>query len=159
MADETFDRREAEVWCTYQRLHRALGGALDRQLERDAGISGADYALLVPLARTPGGVLRMRELGLLVEWDRSRLSHHVSRMVKRGLVVRENCSEDARGANVRLTDAGREAVEAAQGQHRETVRRYFFDQVSPAELDVLGRVFTRMLTQLTEDDHEGPCNR
>ena len=85
----------------------------------------------------------MRELGATVEWDRSRLSHHVSRMCKRGLVTRENCTEDARGANVRLTDAGREAVAAAREQHGELVRRYFFDQ--------LGRVFSRMLTRLAQD--------
>lgn len=151
MADVAPDRREAEVWCSYQRVQRALGSALDRQLERDAGISGADYALLVPLANEPDGVLRMRELGSAVEWDRSRLSHQVSRMCKRGLVVRENCTEDARGANVRLTDAGRAAVAAAQRQHGELVRRYFFDQVSGSELELLGRVFSRMLTRLAQD--------
>ncbi|WP_409185587.1 MarR family winged helix-turn-helix transcriptional regulator [Amycolatopsis sp. VS8301801F10] len=151
MADVATDRREAEVWCSYQRVQRALGSALDRQLERAAGISGADYALLVPLANEPDGVLRMRELGATVEWDRSRLSHHVSRMCKRGLVTRENCTEDARGANVRLTDAGRAAVAAAKDQHGELVRRYFFDQVSGPELELLGRVFSRMLARLAQD--------
>jgi len=150
MADETRGGREAEVWCSYQRLQRALGTALDRRLEDGAGISAADYALLVPLATATGGVLRMRELGATVEWDRSRLSHHVSRMVKRGLVVRENCTEDARGANVRLTEAGRTAVAAAGSQYRDAVRRYFFDQVSADELDLLGRVFARMLAGLTD---------
>ncbi|WP_020657466.1 MarR family winged helix-turn-helix transcriptional regulator [Amycolatopsis benzoatilytica] len=152
MADETCTGREAEVWCSYQRLQRALGTALDRRLEHGAGISAADYALLVPLATAPGGVLRMRELGVTVEWDRSRLSHHVSRMVKRGLVVRENCTEDARGANVRLTEDGRAAIAAAEGHYREAVQRYFFDQASADELDLLGRVFRRMLAGLADAD-------
>jgi len=82
---------------------------------------GADHGSApVPVARgdvpvmalgTPGGVLRARELGTEIGWDRSRLSHHVSRMEERGLVSREECSEDARGTMVRLTDAGPRTIE------------------------------------------------
>lgn len=150
---------EAHVWRSYQRVQRALAGALDHQLERHAGLSGADFALLGPLAEAADGVLRMRDLAATVEWDRSRLSHHISRMEKRGLVVREHCAEDARGANVRLTLSGRLAVEAARRPHRETVRRYFFDQLGADELVVLAGAFDRMLARLIEDDHEPPCAR
>ncbi|MFI5611052.1 MarR family winged helix-turn-helix transcriptional regulator [Amycolatopsis sp. NPDC051903] len=153
------DELELHVWKSYHLLQRALGGAIDRQLVRDAGLSGADYALLVPLSEAPGDVLRMRDLGMRINWDRSRLSHHVSRMEKRGLLVREDCSEDARGAMVRLTPAGREAIETAAPEHVETVRRYFFEQIEPAELEVLGRVFDRMLARLDADDEGGPCSR
>jgi DNA-binding MarR family transcriptional regulator len=115
---------------------------------RDAGLSGADYRVMVPLSEAPGGVLRARELGAEIGWDRSRLSHHINRMERRGLVAREECSEDARGAMVRLTDAGRRAIRGAAPQHAETVHRYFFDLVSKEELETLAAVFDRLLENL-----------
>jgi DNA-binding MarR family transcriptional regulator len=143
------DERQAQVWQSYLNLNRHLFAALENQLERGAGLSGADYQVLVPLSETPGGVLRARELGTEIGWDRSRLSHHVSRMEERGLVTREECSEDARGTMVRLTDAGRAAIESAAPEHAETVRRHFFDLISNDELETLASVFGRLLDRLT----------
>jgi DNA-binding MarR family transcriptional regulator len=145
------DEREARVWQSYRSLVRELQAATERQLERDAGLSGADYALLVPLSESPGDVLRMRDLGFMVGWDRSRLSHQVSRMEKRGLLAREGCAEDARGWMVRLTAAGRAAIEAAAPEHVATVRRYFFDHLSDEELALLGSIFDRMICRLAAD--------
>ena len=90
-------------------------------------------------------MLRTRELGTEIGWDRSRLSHQISRMERRGLVAREECSEDGRGSMVRLTDTGRSAIEGAAPAHAETVRRYFFDRLSEEELDALTAVFERLL--------------
>lgn len=90
-------------------------------------LSGAEYAVLVPLSEAAEGVLRARDLGRMIDWDRTRLSHQVTRMEKRGLVAREDCVDDARGSMVRLTAAGRAAIDAAAPDHVETVRRYFFD--------------------------------
>ena len=119
---------------------------------RDAGLSRPDYQVLVPLSETPGNVLRARELGTELGWDRSRLSHHIIRMERRGLVAREECSDDARGMMVRLTDAGRRAIEGAAPQHAETVHRYFFDLVSREELETLAAVFDRLLGNLRHTD-------
>jgi DNA-binding MarR family transcriptional regulator len=145
------DERQARVWRAYLSLNQHLYAALEDQLVRDAGRSGADYAVLVPLSAAPNGVMRAREVGAEIGWDRSRLSHHVSRMERRGLVVREECSEDGRGLMVRLTDAGRNAIEGAAPKHAETVRRYFFDLLSNKELEALAAVFDRLLENLTPD--------
>jgi DNA-binding MarR family transcriptional regulator len=72
-------------------------------------------------------------------------------MERRGLVVREECLEDARGSMVRLTDSGRRAIEAAAPDHVEMVRQYFFDEVSDEELAVLATVFDRLLAKLADD--------
>jgi DNA-binding MarR family transcriptional regulator len=144
------DDREQHVWQAYLHLNQHLYAALEDRLARDAGLSGADYRVLHPLSETPDGVLRARDLGTEIGWDRSRLSHHVSRMEKRGLVAREECSEDGRGSMVRLTDAGKNAVQGAAPQHVEAVRRYFFDLVTKDELETLGAVFDRLLEHLNE---------
>jgi DNA-binding MarR family transcriptional regulator len=144
------DERQAHVWRAYLKANQQLYGALEDQLLRDAGLSGADYAVLVPLSAAPDGVLRARDLGKEIVWDRSRLSHHVSRMEKRGLVVREECSEDGRGLMVRLTDAGRTAIENAAPNHAGTVHRYFFDLLSGEDLETLAAVFDRVLENMAE---------
>jgi len=145
------DEREAHLWQAYRHLNQQLYAALEEQLLRDAGLSAADYHVLVPLSEAPAGVLRARDLGIDIGWDRSRLSHHVSRMEKRGLVVREECSEDGRGSMVRLTAAGRKAIEGAAPEHAVTVRRCFFDPLSDREIDTLTRVFDRLLEKLATD--------
>ena len=149
MADPNWlDEREAHAWHSYRTLQRELFVAVERDLTRGSGLSAADYAVLVTLSEIPEGVLRPRELCAETGWDRSRLSHQVGRMEKRGLVTREECTSDARGSLVRITVSGRAAIEAAAPGHVETVRRYFFDHVCPAELDTLIAVFDRMLAAL-----------
>ena len=84
------DEREAHLWRTWLRVNQELPSVLEAQIGRDGGLSGADYAVLVPLSESPEGMLRSRELGREILWDRSRLSHHLNRMEKRGLVTRED---------------------------------------------------------------------
>ncbi|SDC90538.1 DNA-binding transcriptional regulator, MarR family [Rhodococcus tukisamuensis] len=146
------DEREARVWQAYREVTRDLQSAFDRQLADDAGLSGADFALLAPLSESAEGVLRTRDLGLLVGWDRSRTSHQVTRMQKRGLVVREDCAHDARGSMVRLTPDGRAAIEAAAPEHVNTVRRLFFDPLSDEEVDLLGGMLERLRDRISGDE-------
>ena len=148
---QRLDEHQRRVWKAYRDLFHGLADTLEEQLLRDAGLSGAEYSVLVPLSHTPDGVLRARELCTELAWDRSRLSHLVGRMEKRGLVAREDCSEDARGSMVRLTDAGRAAVEGVAPEHSEAIRRNFFNQLSKAELETLAAVFDRLLTNLERD--------
>lgn len=145
------DEREAHLWRSWLRLIQELPSALEDQLSQESGLSRADYAVLVPLSEAPDGMLRARELGREILWDRSRLSHHLGRMEKRGLVVREECTADARGAMVRMTEAGRAAIERAAPGHVAATRRHFFDLLSDKEVDVLTKVFDRVLANLGDD--------
>jgi DNA-binding MarR family transcriptional regulator len=151
---------EVDVWAKYRRLRRELQRAQDQQLQRDSNLSGADYALLAPLSESRGGLLRARDLGAEVGWERSRLSHQISRMEKRGLVAREACPDDSRGSMVRLTAQGRKAIEAAAPRHVETVRKLFFDPLSPDEVSLLGELLDRILRAVdshmtSESDRSG----
>src|SRR5438132_5876095 len=82
------DERQQHVWQGYLHLNQDLLALLEQQLARESGLSGADYRVLHPLSEAPSGLLRARDLGREIGWDRSRLSHQLSRMEKRGLVVR-----------------------------------------------------------------------
>src|SRR5437763_10305599 len=145
------DERQQHVWQGYLHVNQDLFAFLEQELARESGVSEADYRVLVPLSEAPGGLLRARDLGSEIGWDRSRLSHHLSRMEKRSLVTREECAEDARGLMVRLTKAGRRAIEEAAPGHVETVRRYFFDQLSNDEIETMAAVFDRVLENLRRE--------
>ncbi|MDQ0766118.1 MarR family winged helix-turn-helix transcriptional regulator [Streptomyces canus] len=142
---------EQRAWRAFVRLHERLGGRLGRLLQSESHVSPADFAVLVHLTDTPEGRQRYQDLGRALEWEKSRMSHHIARMAGRGMVVREDCLEDARGAFVVITDAGRAAVEAAAPRHVEAVRELFMDHVTPAELRVLAEVSERVIGKLDED--------
>jgi DNA-binding MarR family transcriptional regulator len=131
-------------------VRRELQGAFHLQLSREEGMSAADYAVMVPLSEAQDGQLRTKDLGIALGWDRSRTSHQVTRMVKRGLVIRDFCEGDARGSVVALTPAGRTAIEKAAPKHVALVRQLFFDPLSKDELDELGVVLDRMLVAIRQ---------
>ena len=145
------DTREARLWQSYRDTYRELMRALEARLIGNSGLSGADYALLHPLSEAEDGVLRTRDLGKSVGWERSRLSHQVSRMEKRGLVCREECASDARGSMVRLTELGWKAIEAAAPDHVAAVRGYFFDHLTQAEQTQLAGLLDRIATNIPAD--------
>jgi DNA-binding MarR family transcriptional regulator len=142
------DEREQRAWRGYTQLHQRLTKVLGQQLTRDSALSNADYELLVPLSEAADGQLRARDLARTVDWEKSRLSHHLKRMQQRGLVGRVECPTDARGAFLVLTDAGRRAIEDAAPQHVETVREIFIDLLSEAEIEVVTAMSERLLARL-----------
>jgi DNA-binding MarR family transcriptional regulator len=83
-----------------------------------------------------------------MQWERSRVSHHVTRMEGRHLVQRVECAEDGRGAFVVITPQGRTAIEQAAPCHVNTVRRLVFDALSPDELDAFATIIEKALAQL-----------
>ena len=76
------------MWRAFHRMLRVLDRGLERQLSEEAGISGADFEVLVPVSEAADQQLRARELVRILSWDRSRLSHHLRRMERRGLIRR-----------------------------------------------------------------------
>ena len=147
---QRLDERQRLLWKAYRDLYQELSTVLEDQLLSDAGLSGSEYAVLVELSHTPDGVLRARELGSELGWDRSRLSHLVGRMEKRRLVAREECEEDARGSMVRLTDAGRATVDGVAPDHSEAIRRFFFNALSKDELETFATVVDRLRDNLAQ---------
>jgi DNA-binding MarR family transcriptional regulator len=139
---------EQRAWRGYRSMRALLDLQLARDLWRDSGLSEADYDVLSTLGETDGHRVRLTELAAHMLWSKSRLSHHIARMEQRGLVLRERCDDDGRGAVVCLTPAGLETVEAAAPRHVESVRRHFLDAVEPAELAGLAALAERVVTRL-----------
>ena len=142
---------EELLWRRWLRLNATLPAVLHRELQADAGLSLSDFDVLVALTDTPEGRVRVTDLARHVNWERSRLSHHVTRMERRGLVRRAECHDDGRGAWVVLTAAGRSAIERAAPGHARTVRRLVFDGLTAEELTTMTRVVTRVLGRVLTD--------
>jgi DNA-binding MarR family transcriptional regulator len=139
------DEREKRAWRSLQFMQMRLEAELARDLADGTGLSYPDYVVLVALTDRPDEQMRLLELGATLGWEKSRLSHHIARMVDRGLVEKRRYDADRRGACVAITDEGRRRIEAAAPRHVATVRRLFVDLLSPEELDVVAAVAERVL--------------
>lgn len=137
---------EQVAWRSVVRMHEKLAGRLSRHLQQDANLSPADFAVLVDLSEAPDGRKRHVELSRCLEWEKSRMSHQISRMAKRGLVARQECREDGRGAFVVITPKGMDTIKAAAPRHVEVVRDLFVDLLTPEEL----RQFALLANRVTE---------
>ena len=139
---------EWTAWRTFTSMRRQLDVALERQLQRDGDISAAEYSVLITLFEAENRELRARDLGMTLAWEKSRVSHQISRMEKRGLVGRRECDTDARGTWVSMTPDGKRAVLGAMRQHAATLRRYFFDVLSAEELAAIQSASAKVLDVL-----------
>jgi len=150
MADQWLTADEQRAWRAYLRAGSLLTTRLNRLLQAECGLSLPEYEVLVQLSETPEGKLRPFQLGLALDWEQSRLSHMLSRMSRRGLVARQDCAGDRRGAEVVLTAAGRAAIEAAAPGHVAAVRRLVFDRMDSEQATVFGQVFGDILAGLED---------
>jgi DNA-binding MarR family transcriptional regulator len=148
------NEQEERAWRSLQFMQMRLEGELARQLAADSGLSYPDYLVLVALTDRPDGRIRLFELAGVLGWEKSRLSHHVRRMTERGLVQKERCNSDRRGAHVVVTTRGRAEIEAAAPGHLATVRRLFVDRLTPTQLAVIGDVGEAVLAGLDEPPAE-----
>ncbi len=139
---------EQRSWRAFIRLHQKLSAHLVSDLQSHSKLSGSDFEILVALTDVPEGRVRFQDLAKEIDWEQSRLSHQIRRMIKRDLVAREECAEDGRGAFVLITDHGREIIEAAAPKHVVTVRRLVIDALTPEELAELERLSNRILERV-----------
>lgn len=145
------DDRQQRAWRGYLAMQARLHAQLNRRLQADSGLSLADFDVLVALTDRPGTPIRVLELAEILQWEKSRLSHHLSRMQRRGLIDREDCPDDARGAFVVLTAEGGRAIERAAPSHVDAVRELVFDGLDADQVDALARIADTVLERVRAD--------
>ncbi|MCR6489257.1 MarR family winged helix-turn-helix transcriptional regulator [Amycolatopsis sp. OK19-0408] len=128
---------EWEFWDTWMRAQRLLVRELDRGLQRDCGISKAEFSVLVRLVRL-GEPMRVGELADALDWEKSRVSHLLTRMENRGLVARIEDGAGGRRTGIELTAEGRRAARAAIHAHGGNLRRLVFDRLTPEQRAAIG---------------------
>jgi DNA-binding MarR family transcriptional regulator len=138
---------EQQAWRATVQLSQLLLRQLDRDLVAH-GLNGRDYEILVELSESPDHRLRMTDLADATSQSRSRLSHQISRMEKRGLVRRDDCEGDKRGTFAVLTKAGFQAIERVAPHHVENVRRHFIDRLSAQQQEEIRSSFQPIVDYL-----------
>ncbi len=139
---------EQKAWRAYLEATTLLFDALDRQLQRDAGIPHAYYEILVRLSEAECRSMRMSELADATRSSRSRLSHAVARLEERGWLERVDCATDKRGQVAVLSDAGYAALVDAAPGHVEAVRKHMIDQLSAEQISQLEQIGASIVTGL-----------
>lgn len=142
------DEQQQHAWRRLAAVMLKLPSELEAQLQRDAGMSHFEYWVIALLSEAPDGTLRLSQLAAQANASLSRLSHVVTRLEKRGWVVRRPCPDDARATLAVLTDAGFEEVVAAAPGHVEAVRHFVFDALDERDVKELGRLCEAILDRL-----------
>jgi DNA-binding MarR family transcriptional regulator len=135
---------ELAAWRGFLRVHSSMTKALDAELVREYGLPLSSYEVLLFLADSPEGRLRMSELAEGVLLSRSGLTRLVDRMEGEGLLKRERCEDDARGYHALITDKGRELFGRARATHLDGVRERFLSRLTPAELRTLAELWEKV---------------
>lgn len=146
------DEEEMQAWRSLVAVSSRLFEQLDAELRQEHDLSLADYEILSNLSEAPDRRLRMSQLADRALVSRSRLTHHVTRMEAEGLVTREACPTDRRGAYAVLTAAGMARVEEAAPTHLAGVRRLFVDRLPEDEVPAVAAALSEVAGPLLASD-------
>lgn len=145
---------QLRIWREYIETAQSLRTRLGKRLLSESSLSAADYQVLLALTEAPQRVLRSSELAALIEWERSRLSHHLGRMEKRRLIRRVPCVDDVHGVDVTATDFGREVFRAGSVPHLRAVRELFVEALTAEQLAHLDDIVASLRSHLESDAAE-----
>jgi DNA-binding MarR family transcriptional regulator len=144
------DAEEWEFWDTWTRAQHLLAREFDRGLQRDCGISKAEFSVLVTLSRAPGREMRVSELVESLDWEKSRVSHQLTRMENRGLVTRVESGASGRRTRIGLTANGRRVAKSATTVHAGNIRRHFLDTLTPEQAAAIRAWSTQTVERIAE---------
>jgi DNA-binding MarR family transcriptional regulator len=147
---------ELAVWRLLVDTTAELRKRLGTQLQRDSNLSPADYQVLLALTEADGRRLRSSELAAMIDWERSRLSHHLGRMERRGLIRRDDCSTDSRGAEVSLTAEGADLFRGSTAPHMRAIKNHFADALTPEQFEALADILRSLQAHLHPEKATNP---
>ena len=120
---------------------------MDEELRAEHDISFAEYDALMTIAQAPSRRIRMGQLAEEVLLSKSGVTRLIDRLVADGLVARDACLADARGAEAVLTDRGLARLRAASRTHLRGISEHFLAVVETADLEALERAMTSVARQ------------
>jgi DNA-binding MarR family transcriptional regulator len=142
MTAKPLSPREMRIWYAFRVMGEDVLARVDRDIAQATGISGSDFAVLSRLAAFGKGQMRQQDLGRSLNWDKSRLSHHLTRMQARALIERQPGAGTGNGQGVLviLTQDGREKLDAARPAHAESIRRHLLSRLTADQIDTIIRI-------------------
>jgi DNA-binding MarR family transcriptional regulator len=138
MSGEPLSPRELRIWHAFRLMSEDVLSRVDRDLTEGVGLSGPEFGVLSRLAGIGKGEMRQQALAECIGWDKSRLSHQLTRMQRRGMVERREA--DSRTVMVVLTRQGRKMLEASIPVHADSVRRNLLSRLNAEQIATIVRV-------------------
>ena len=138
MSQKLLSPRELRIWHAFRLMGEDVLARVGRDITQATGLSGPEFGVLSRLAAIGKGEMRQQMLATVMGWDKSRLSHQLTRMQERELIQRQR--NNGQGVFIVLTESGRERLEAARPVHAESVRRHLLSRLSSEQIDTIVRV-------------------
>jgi DNA-binding MarR family transcriptional regulator len=138
MAAKPLSPRELRIWYAFVSMGEDVLERVGRDIARATGLSGPEFGVLSRIAAYGRGEMRQQDLATVMAWEKSRLSHQLSRMEERNLIERR--LGKGRATLVGLTKIGREKLALALPIRAESVRRNLLARLTPEQIDTIIRV-------------------
>jgi DNA-binding MarR family transcriptional regulator len=138
MAMKPLSPQELRVWHAFRVMHEDVLGRVGRDIAQTTGLSGPEFGVLSRLAGPGKGEMRQQVLATMMAWDKSRLSHQLTRMQERSLIERRRV--DGKAVLIALTTLGKEKLDAARPVHAASVRRNLLSRLTQEQIDTIVRV-------------------
>jgi DNA-binding MarR family transcriptional regulator len=138
MTAKSLSPRELRIWHAFLSMGEDVLERVGRDIGRATGLSGPEFGVLSRLAAFGKGEMRQQDLATVMGWEKSRLSHQLSRMQKRKLIERR--AGDGRATLIVLTRTGRVKLESALPVRAESVRRNLLSQLSAEQIETIIRI-------------------
>lgn len=138
MAANPLSPRELRIWHAFLSMSEDVLERVGRDIGQATGLSGPEFGVLSRLAAYGKGEMRQQDLATVMGWEKSRLSHQLSRMQKRKLVERR--AGAGRATLVGLTRTGRVQLESALPIRAQSVRRNLLSRLTAEQIETIIRV-------------------
>ncbi|MFD9488350.1 MarR family winged helix-turn-helix transcriptional regulator [Streptomyces sp. NPDC059991] len=145
------DDDQQALWQELLTVVIALPAALDRQLQRDAGISNFEYGVLARLSMADEATMRLSDLARLCDSTQPRLSKLMDRFEARDWATRRPDPGDGRYTLATLTDTGRRKLADSAPEHVAQVKRLVFDPLSAAQRRHLEAALVRIAATVRQE--------
>ena len=144
-AESELDDKRMAVWRAFLRTYTTIIPLLECEMREAQGLPLMWYNVLSHLSRDSGEGLRLQELAEAIGLSQSGLTRLLDRMGEAGLVARQPCPDDRRGAYAVMTPEGQAALEQATPIYRRGIEAHFLRHLRDEDVAALYEVFCRVL--------------
>jgi DNA-binding MarR family transcriptional regulator len=138
MSTKLLSPQELRVWHAFKLMGEDVLARVGRDIADATGLSGPEFGVLSRLASLGKGEMRQQNLAESMGWDKSRLSHQLTRMQQRNLIDRREAEK--RVVLVVITKHGQKMLDAARPVHAESIRRNLLSRLSAEQITTIVRV-------------------
>ena len=141
---KTTEADTAQLWEGLTRAHNVMTAALEKDMLPGSGVPLAWFEVLNHLSKAAGGLLRFQELAKVSGITDSGASRRLDQMIKAGLIERQECPTDRRGAFAHITAKGKAAHKRAHAVFTRSLERNLGSVLSPDEAESLRTALKRL---------------